>query len=88
MLGDWFLFCNSGPRLAKKEVDGWAGQGFPRHFWAVSSTDLVLPEKNGNGHAVVINKWIVWALQGRVLAVQGGAGRGRGTMPASLEGKQ
>lgn len=64
------------------------GQDFPRQFWAVSSTHLELPEKNRNGHAVVINKWIIWALQGRVLTVEGRAGRGRGTMPASLEGKQ
>lgn len=61
------------------------GQGFPRHFWAAFSTDLELPEKNRNGHAAIINKWIIWALQGRVLTVEG---RGRGTMPASLEGKQ
>lgn len=87
-MGIGFCFAIQDHSLQRKEVDGWAGQGFPRHFWAVSSTDLVLPEKNGNGHAVVINKWIICALQGRVLAEQGGAGRGRGTMPASLEGKQ
>lgn len=72
----------------QREVDSWTGQGFPRHFWAVSFADLVLPEKNRNGHAVIINKCIIWALQGRVLTVDGRAGRGRGTVPASLEGKQ
>lgn len=76
----FFFFFNLGHGLQRKD--------FPRHFWAVSSTDLVLPQNNGNGHAVAINKWIIWALQGRVLTVEGRAGRGRGTMPTSLEGKQ
>ena len=61
---------------------------FPCSLGAVSSTDLMLPEKNGHGHAVVISKWIIWALQGRVLPVERGAERGRGAQPASLEGKQ
>lgn len=50
--------------------------------------DLVLPEKKGHHHAVVISKQIIWALQGRVLPVEEEAERVRGTRPASLEGKQ
>lgn len=61
---------------------------FPCSLGAVSSMDLVLPEKKGHHHAVGISKQIIWALQGRVLPVEGEAERVRGTRPASLEGKQ